>query len=70
MTPLPHIPLPYECVGTEGRKWFPYEVSFDTPEGEFNIHIYATSDAHADAMLQDLKESGRVTGQTIGVYPE
>ena len=70
MTPLPHIALQYVEIDHNGIKWYPYEVEYDSPEGPFCIHIYATSDAHADAMLQDLKESGRVTGQTIGVYPE
>ncbi len=70
MTPLPHIALQYEYIDPQGRKWVPYEVVFDTPEGQFGVHMYAISDAHADAMLQDLKETGRIAGQTIGVYSE
>lgn len=70
MKSLPHIPMPLEYIDPQGRKWHPYEVVFDTPEGEFGMHIYAINDEHAAAMLQDLKETGRITGQTIGVYPE
>jgi len=70
MTPLPHIPLPYEYIDPRGVKWHPYEVIFDTPEGEFGMHLYAINDEHAAAMLQDLKETGRISGQTINQYSE
>lgn len=70
MKPLPHIALQYEEKDPQGRKWHPYEVIFDTPEGEFGIHLYAISDEHARLQLQDLKETGRISGQTLEVYPE
>ena len=70
MKPLPNIALQYEYIDPQGRKWHPYEVIFDTPEGEFGIHIYAISDEHARLQLQDLKETGRINGQTIASYSE
>lgn len=70
MKSLPHIPMPLECIDPQGRKWHPYGVEFDSPDGKFECVIYAVSDMHAELQLESLKENGRINGQTIGVYPE
>lgn len=70
MTPLPHIALQYEEIDAQGRRWHPYEVEFDSPDGSFCFHIYAISDMHAQLQLDALKQTGRINGQTLETYPE
>ena len=70
MKSLPHIPMPLEYIDLQGRKWHPYGVEFDSPDGKFGIHLYAITDMHAEMQLEALKENGRVNGVTIGVYPK
>lgn len=70
MKSLPHIPMPLEYIDPQGRKWHPYGVEFDSPDGKFEIHLYAISRMHAEMQLEALKETGRVNGCTEGVYPK
>lgn len=70
MTPPPPIALQYKYIDPQGRRWHPYEVIFDTPEGEFGIHLYAISYEPARLQLQDLKDTGRISGQTIANFSE
>ena len=70
MNPLPHIALQYEYIDPQKRKWHPYEITFDSPDGNFCFHIYAISDMHAAMQLEAIKETGRINGQTLEAYPE
>ena len=67
MTEHTGIPYPLECVDAAGRVWHPYEVQFDGPDGTYACHIYAISDDHAELQCHALRETARVTGQTIGL---
>lgn len=64
---LPGIPYPF-TVTVDGRVWNLYSITYDTPDGKFETHIYALSFEHANMMLMELKENGRITGQALGAY--
>jgi len=70
MQPLPTIPYALSHTDPAGRVWRPYEITFDSPDGTYTCHIYAISDEHAELQCQALRETARVSGQTVGVYPE
>lgn len=54
---LAEIPAPSEgfhlCVVESGKRWYPYSVEFETPEGLFRIVMYAISDYHAAILIDD-----------------
>ena len=45
--------------------WEPYRVTFNHNGGTFDCRIQATSFTHAEQMLNDLKQSGKVTEVVI-----
>ncbi|MFY2845598.1 hypothetical protein ACOTJF_28320 [Achromobacter ruhlandii] len=63
-----HIPYPNSFKDAQGRVWHPYAVDFDSPDGTYSCHIYAISDDHAQLQLDALKETGRISGQTLEVH--
>lgn len=65
-----NIPYPTSCKDAQGRTWHAYSVKFDSPDGAYECHIYAISDDHALLQLDALKETGRITGQTLEVHDE
>lgn len=65
-----HIPYPTSCKDAQGRVWRAYAVDFDSPDGTYACHIYAISDDHAQLQLEALKETGRISGQTLEVHDE
>lgn len=60
-----HIPYPTSCKDAQGRVWRAYSVKFNSPDGAYECHISAISDDHAQLQLDALKETGRITGQTL-----
>ncbi len=54
-----------EPLVIEGRTWHLFAIDFDGPDGEFSVYIRALSFEHAELMLQDLKETGAVSGRVI-----
>ncbi|WP_323016399.1 hypothetical protein [Castellaniella sp.] len=57
-------------IDPKGRRWYPYTITFDSPDGTFDVDLYAISEDHARLQLDALKETGRVTGRIIEVFPE
>lgn len=45
--------------------WEPYLVTFNHNGSTFDCRIQATSFTHAEQMLNDLKQSGEVTGVVV-----
>lgn len=41
-------------------EWHPFNVKFDSPDGAFEVKIFAVSFEHASYLLQDLKDTGRI----------
>lgn len=54
-----------EYTDEQGRKWHPYGVEFDSPEGSFGVDLWAVSYDHAELQLQALKENGRIIGKRV-----
>ena len=50
---------------TTGKVWAPYQVTYTHRGVEFDVRICATSFAHAEAMLADLKSTGAVAGVIV-----
>lgn len=51
-----------------GRRWNLHSVDFTTADGKFSAYIYAISDEHACAIVQELRETATWGGQVMGVY--
>lgn len=68
MAELASIPYPLSWADPQGRVWHPYPVDFRSPDGTYACHIYAISDYHAQLQLEALKETGRITGQTLEAH--
>jgi hypothetical protein len=64
----PPIPLPISTV-VSGKTWHLFGVSFDTAEGEFGTYIYALSFEHASYIVEELKQTARLSGQLEGWEP-
>ena len=63
------IPYALKYKDPQGIVWHPYSVDFTSPEGKFEVHIYAISPEHAHLQLAALKENGRVLGQVTDIIP-
>lgn len=48
-----------------GKLWAPYRVVYKHQGVEFDVRVQATSFAHAEAMLSDLKKTGEVAGVIV-----
>ena len=54
----------YEDAG--GRSWYPYNIIFDAEGVQYCVTLWAISFEHAQLMLEDLRQTGRVEGQIMG----
>jgi membrane protein YdbS with pleckstrin-like domain len=50
-------------VRDDGRDWHLFTVAYDTADGEFSFTIYAISFEHAAAMVEEIKQTARLSGQ-------
>lgn len=50
-----------------GRTWQLHQVEFETADGLFSTYVYALSDEHAVAIIEELKETARWGGRLIHV---
>jgi hypothetical protein len=46
-------------------KWLPFAIHFDTPEGTFQCTVHAICHEHAELVLRDLKDNGRIVGEIL-----
>lgn len=67
LTPLGGVPHPLTVV-VDGRTWSLFHADYQTPDGKFSFYFYAISAEHAAAILQDIKATATLGGQTMGVY--
>lgn len=51
----------------DGRTWHLYSVDFTTADGRFGTYIYALSDEHAVAIVEELKATATLAGRLGGV---
>ena len=49
----------------EGRQWYLYGFSYETPDGKFSGCLHATSAEHASYMLEELKATAVLDGQIL-----
>lgn len=54
----------------KGHWWYLHSVSYETPEGEMSVYIYATSIEHARVFLSDLSGSVARVEQLLGQCDE
>jgi hypothetical protein len=52
-------------VTINGRIWNLYSFEFQTADGLFSSYFYAISFEHAAAILEELKETAKLSGQII-----
>lgn len=53
-------------VVVNGKKWDLYGVDYSTADGEFGTYIYAMSFEHAAAIIEELKETAKLSGRVTG----
>jgi hypothetical protein len=46
-----------------GVKWSTFSISYQTENGEFSVHIWATSMEDAEARVAALRETAKLDGQ-------
>lgn len=51
----------------KGRNWHPYSVEFSSPDGTFQVEVWAISHDHALLQVEALRETAVVTGQIVEV---
>lgn len=63
------IPYPLSVPDPQGRPctWHPYAVRYRTADSICECHIYAVSEEHAAAIVDDLRDTSEVSGRVIGV---
>lgn len=49
----------------DGATWHKHEVLFTTAEGTFSTYIYAVSDEHAVAIIEELRATARWNGRIV-----
>lgn len=54
------------AVTVAGVRWVPFSVEFQTDEGRFSFELFAVDAAHAEARLEDLKATARISGELFG----
>lgn len=54
-------------VTVNGIDWYLFTIGFNTPDGYFETYIYAIDFDHAEMRLQELKDTGVITGQVRSV---
>lgn len=57
-------------VMRKGVRWRPFCVAFDTPDGLFEVDLYAVDWEHAEARLAALKANGRVASELVYREPD
>lgn len=58
------IRLPYKAE-VDGRTWRLHSVLFSTADGEFSTYIYAVSNEHAVAIVEEMRETLQWVGQIV-----
>lgn len=53
------------AVIDQGTRWVPFSVEFNTDEGKFSFELFAVDWAHAEARLEDLKATARISGELL-----
>lgn len=54
-------------VDPAGRVWHRFALDWTSAYGEFSTQLWALSRDHAEMMLAELKETGRIGGQVVGI---
>jgi hypothetical protein len=54
-------------IDFKGRKWYPYQVEFKTPDGTFVFTIHALNFDHAHMVVEELKQTATLQGQITHV---
>jgi hypothetical protein len=54
------------AVVVDGVEWRPFAVEFQTQEGRFQTEIYAVNWEHAVERLEELKQTGKIIGESYG----
>lgn len=60
------VPYPISCE-VDGRTWDLFSVDWTGPDGRYSFHIYALSWEHAEMILQEIKETAKVSGKIGGI---
>lgn len=51
----------------KGFEWKPYSIEFESADGTFCFEIWAISFEHAELLIQDIRQTAKLSGEIIGV---
>ena len=54
----------------KGFEWKPYSIEFESADGTFCFEIWAISFEHAELLIQDIRQTAKLSGEIIGVIDE
>lgn len=57
--------MPYS-VTVDGRVWNLFDVEYQTADGKFGFYIYAINFEHASHIVEELKQTAKLSGQVLG----
>jgi len=59
------VTLPFDVV-VAGRNWKLYTFEYKTADGTFSSYMYAISDEHAAAIIEEIKDTAVLLGKIEG----
>ena len=62
---MSQIPMPLQTT-IDGRVLRLFSINYTTADGEFSTYIYALSFEHAAAIVDELKQTARLSGEVVG----
>jgi hypothetical protein len=57
-------------VTVEGRAWRLFMAEYTNPDGKFSLTFHALSSEHAAAIVEEIKESLKLTGEVDCTFTE
>lgn len=57
--------MPIKVI-VDGREWRLFGLNYSTSDGEFSTYIYAISEEHAAAVVEELRQTARLGGMLEG----
>lgn len=64
---MKQVNLPYQVI-QDGYEWKLYSATYKSDDKLYSFYFYAISDLHALAVVDDIKETAKMSGKVIGIY--
>lgn len=55
--------IPY--VIQDGKKWYEFSLEYESDDHKYSTQIWAISFEHAQLVLQDIKDNGKISGVIV-----